>query len=214
MKPMKKLIIASIVLAIAVLFTSATIAQAGQYDGPTPMPSIDVDKMIAVPTGEKGSTDYVYRDNVSSNDYLFAPGAFVWYRVKVKNTSGRVLNDVTIRDYAPDYITLYENPGNYDGRDIVINVGTLQSNEEKEYTLKARISDQANFPADSSLVCPVNRVRAYNGETSDEDTAQLCAGRQVPGVKHVPQAGAEDGLLIMTVASALGYVGLKLRKIS
>ena len=200
----------------------------GSYEGEQPSLDILIDKEVGVPqTTKGGKLEYIYVDNLTTRDHRFSPFDTVFFRIKVKNTSDQNLQDVVITDFPPEFVELFENPGTKDGSNLVIKVGDLKADEEKEYIVKARIFEQAKLPADKGLFCVVNRVRVEaKNNVSDEDTAQLCVEKEVgagtptsPGVKggapkKVPAAGAEHGVLLMGLSGLLSYVGLKLRKIT
>jgi uncharacterized repeat protein (TIGR01451 family) len=118
--------------------------QYGPYEGKKPAPGISVDKKVGLPhTATKGGqTEYTYVDNLTSADRRFGPQEYVFFEIKVRNTSKVRLDDVVVRDYVPAYVELFENPGTFDGKDVVLKVGTLQPGEEKVYIFKARIMAQ------------------------------------------------------------------------
>ncbi len=193
--------------------------QYGPYEGKKPSPDISVDKKVGLPhTATKGGqTEYTYIDNLTSADRRFAPLEYVFFEIKVKNTSKVRLDNVVLRDFAPAYVELFENPGKFEGKDAVLNVGTLQPGEEKVYIFKGRIMAQNQLPADKGVICTVNKVRASNDRVADEDTAQFCIEKTVTGVnppKDIPKTGPEHGILIMFTALSSAYAGLKLRKSS
>jgi len=197
--------------------TTASNAQYGQYNPPPPSQSILIDKWVAKPTGQTkgGVTDYEYVDNLSPSDPRFSAQQYVMFRLKVKNTSSVSLYNVTVKDYVPAYLYPAEGPGNYDNtnRTVVFSAGDFAPDEEKWYYLKMQIVPVSQMPSDKGLFCVTNKAQAYNGNVSDDDTAQLCIEKQVvviPG-KPVPQAGPEMGILLMTGQIGLLALGLKIK---
>jgi uncharacterized repeat protein (TIGR01451 family) len=162
----------------------------------------------------KGGTTVEYVDNLGSSDYNFKPGETIYFQLKVKNTSTVVLNNVTVKDMLPTYLNALEGPGAYDSnsKTITIDVGTLQVNEEKIYTLKTVVVAQSSLPTDKNLICMVNTARATSVNTSDEDTAQLCAQNQVVNVTNVPSTGPEMNIFIMAGEGLLLAAGVYLKK--
>lgn len=207
-------------LALTTIYFSLTTvvsAQYGQYNPPPPTQSILIDKWVAKPTGQTkgGVTDYEYVDNLSPSDPRFSAQQYVMFRLKVKNTSSVILNNVTVKDYIPAYLYPAEGPGNYDSnsRTVVFNAGDFAPDEEKWYYLKMQVVPVNQMPADKGLFCVTNKAQAYNDKTSDEDTAQLCIEKQVsiPPGKPVPQAGPEMGILLMTGQLGLLALGFKIK---
>lgn len=187
----------------------------GQYGSDcTSNNSILIDKTVGKPVSTKGGTTVEYVDNLSSSDYTFKPGETVYFQLKVKNTSTVVLNNVTVKDILPSYLSALEGPGIYDSTNkvITIDVGTLQVNEEKVYTLKTNVVAQSSLPSDKNLICMVNTVKATSGNISDEDTAQLCAQKQVVNVTNVPSTGPEMNLLVVAGEGLLLTLGIYMKK--
>lgn len=190
----------ALAFAIALFSLTNTAVLADSYAGPSY--AIAIDKQVGFPTlGSDGKTTYSYVDNLGSNDFTFQPGGYVFYKVKVKNTSSVTLDNVVIKDFAPQYVDVFTTQ---------INVGTLQPQEEKEYSIQARV--QQNLP-NQSMTCVTNTAQASNDKVSAQDTAQLCIKQAVPAPKAIPSAGPEFGLVLTALSTAAGYLGLKLRKI-
>lgn len=219
---MKKLVL--FILAIVAFATVKNVSADqygcnGQYGGygdscPTNQ-SILIDKTVSKPgVITKGGTSTVeFVDNLSENDPHFKPEDFVYFQLKVKNTSDHAL-DITVKDSLPSYLDPIDGPGTYDSasRTITINAGTFQANEEKVYTLKTKLSNDAQLPSDKSIICLVNKAEANATGAYDSDTAQLCVEKQVTGVTKVPSAGPEMGLALLGAESALLGIGIFLKK--
>jgi len=223
---MKKLSL--LLTALTVLLLSTQAVSADQYEGDKPSAEILIDKQVCSPFQNKGGDlECTYVENLSTTDYRYSPLGYVFFRLRVKNTSTKVLNAVTIKDVAPDYVDLYENPGKLDGRTLVIDAGNFAAGEEKVFTVRSRVQSQDKMPSDKGLICVVNKATASNSDASDEDSSQFCIEKEVEQVstpgpsgqtkggvpKKVPSAGAEHGMLITALSGALGYFGLKLRRI-
>ena len=212
---MKKIIF---ILTFAVFFF--TPKSFAQYQAPTPATSINIDKLIGQPIDSKGGVTYNYVDNISVNDYIFSPLNYLFFKVKVKNTSNIDLNNVVIYDYKPDYSELFSDPGIYDDSNkiLTINVGGLKANEEKEYLIRGRVLSADQLPATGKISCPTNRVRVESDSASDEDNTQYCVqnkAKVTPApVKTVPKAGPELNFVILVGTGALFYLGIKLKPTS
>lgn len=210
----------STVLALFLCIASTAQAQY-TYEQPSPSSSIVIDKTVGKPgVATKGGTVSVeYVQNLSSTDYKFAPGADVWFRLAVKNTSNQALTNVTVKDYLPAYLEPVEGAGTFDknSNTITIDAGNFAVSEEKVYELKTRVKPQSSLPADKGLFCVTNNSEAYTDKVKDDDAAGLCIEKQVTlkgGTPEVPKAGAELSLIITALSTAAGFAGLKLRKVS
>jgi hypothetical protein len=184
---------------------------AQQY-GPSPSHSILIDKLVGKP--ENNNIKYV--DNLSVSDYKFSPSNDVYFQIKVKNTSSEKLSNITVRDYLPEFIDAIEGPGEFDfnNHQITIKAGDFEANQEKVYVLKTRIFNQDKLPSDKGLFCEVNKAEAYNDKAYSIDQSNFCFEKQVGTTPNTPKAGPENNILIISLASLMGFVGFKLRKIN
>src|SRR3990167_5446710 len=97
-------------LAAILLFAGSILpvfAQYGPYGGPDISKSILLDKKVGGPNQSKGSS-VEYLDNLSSSDYRFSPGQFVYFKINVKNTSNTKIYGITVKEFVPSYLTLVE----------------------------------------------------------------------------------------------------------
>lgn len=215
----KQIVIAALLFTaiMAIVSTADAAGQYGPYGGGEQSANIMVDKLVAVPTDNKGGITYTYVDNLSRNDYKFKSGNYIWFKIKVQNTSNKTLENVTLEDTFPQYLEVFPNGYIYDAqtRKLTLNLGTLKAGETKEVTLKARVLPQNQLPADKGLFCIVNTVKAWSGNVADSDNAQLCIEKQVIGTttppKEIPKTGAELPLML-SLSGAIGFIGTKLRR--
>lgn len=196
---MKNTII-SLAMATTLLVNGAGAVMADSYSVPQHSYSIAIDKQVAFPELKDGKTVYTYVDNLGSNDYAFVPGGYIFFKVKVKNTSSTNLDNVVLKDYAPQYVDVFTTE---------IAVGTLQPQEEKEYIIQARV--QQNTP-NQAMTCVTNTAHVSNDKTSAQDTAGLCIRKVMAPPETIPTAGPEFGLGMTALSAVAGYFGLKLRK--
>lgn len=213
----KKLIsILTLSVALSISVPSVFAGQYGQYEQPAPVESILVDKQVSKPIFKTkgGTTQYEYVDNLTPSDVRFQPGMDIYFKVRVKNTSTVVLNNVMVTDKVPWYLEPIEGPGAYDAgtRAISFNAGTFKSDEEKIFYFKMQWFAQDKLPADRGLMCASNYVRAYTNNASDDDTAQACVEKQVLAVKVAPKAGPEMNILLIVGQLGMLGLGLKLKK--
>jgi len=207
---------------IALYFCAATtIGAQYTYEQPSPSASIVIDKTVGKPgvVTKGGNMNVEYVQNLGSVDYKYAPGADVWFKLAVKNTSNQALVNVTVKDILPAYIEPVEGAGTFDKNTntITINAGNFAIAEEKVFELKTKVMSQSALPSDKGLFCITNNAEAYTDKVKDTDSATLCIEKQVTlkgGTPEVPKAGAEMGLVISLFSGALGVAGLKLRKVS
>lgn len=213
---MKKLFLFTAGLSIFLI--SATFAFAdsgyGQYGGPSDKGIVTVDKFVAMPRNAKGGVSYEYVDNLGPQNYKFGPESYIFFKLKVRNTSESTVRDITVTDTFPEFLQIFEDTGKLDksNRKVTIKIDELKNGEEKEYNLKARVLTQDKLPQDKGLFCLTNQANLTSPLGTDADTAQFCIEKQVLGTQEVPSAGAEFGLAVTALSSAFGALGIKLRK--
>lgn len=204
-------------LALPVSADSGSYGQYGQYGQPAPSEKVLIDKMVSLPifTETKGGvSEREYVDNLSPSDQKYRPGQQVYFQIKVKNPSDSLLENITVKDYLPDYLEPIQGPGDFDPQERVITftIDSLGPNEEKIFYLLTEIFPQDQLPADQGLICLTNRVEVNTNQTSDEDSSQFCLEKEVLGAEEVPQAGPELGLFVFGIELTALASGVALRK--
>lgn len=184
---------------------------AGSYDSPVHR-SIMIDKKVGMPSNTKGGSVTVFYDNIPAQTYSFSPNQDVTYTLKVKNTSGVALTNVIVKDFGPSYMYLKAVGGTLDEgtQTLTIQAGDMAVNEEKSFTVHARIKPASQIP--TGTVCATNKAHASADGVSDTDTAQLCIKNGTAAT--IPTTGPESGLALLGLASAMGYIGMRLRKLA
>lgn len=166
----------SLLIALFLVASSPVLAQYGGGGGDDL--SVLIDKTIAKPgTCSKGNpSSGNYRDNLSSSsDEIFQPSELICFRVRVKNTSNRTLDDIVVRDIFPEYVNPLVGPGVYDAerREIRYEIDSLGEDQENIQYIEARIVDTNDLPDSDSIIRQVNKVDARSENAFDEDTAQF-----------------------------------------
>lgn len=213
---MKKLLVLSLLFGMLLLALPKSVSADegcsvayGQYGECPPSVTILMDKMVRKPDVDE------FVDNLSSSDPRFGAEDEVFFRLKVKNTSNAKLNDVTVKDFVPDFLEAVDMTGgsfDSDSREVTISAGDFDPDEEKIYTLKFKVVNQDSLPSDRSLICEVNKAQASADDVSDEDTSQFCIEKQILGVSEVPSAGPEMGLALLAGQFAALGAGIFLKK--
>ena len=217
MSMVKQIVICT--LFLTVIFSPAFVhADSGcdtLYSTCTPSQSIIVDKTVGkVVVNADSSTSLIYVDNLTTSDPRFHSGDYIYFRIRVKNTSSVSINNITAKDWIPSYIEPVEGPGTYDGkaRTVTWDAGSFGIGEEKFYTFKMQIDSPQYLPADKGLFCLINKAEAGNGTVYNSDTAQFCVEKQVTNVVTTPKAGPEFAMLIPLFSLLTGSIGIWIKK--
>lgn len=221
---MKKLIVlAAAVLAVSFISVKSANAQYGcsdngQYGGcPTPE-SIMIDKTVGkvISTGSNSAT-IQYVDNLSENDPKFKAGDFVYFQLRVKNTSDKTENNIRVDDFVPSYLDPVEGPGTFDSnaRKITFFISSLTPGQETTYTLKMQVKSNDQLNAINGGVCENNEGAVAVDTVNDADTAQFCVTKTAPavmGVTQVPSTGPENWIAVVMASVASIGIGVALKR--
>jgi len=181
--------------------------------------NISVNKTVQDPKSK------VYVDNLGNNDTKYSPDQTVNFKIVVTNTGNDTLNDVTVQDALPQYLTFTGKNGTYDtnSRTATFTIGTLKADESRTIDVQTKVVAANALPNDQGITCVVNRAVAVSHDLTSEDNAQLCIQKTVlgttkggnvvypvPSAKTTPPTGPEALTLIGLLPTALA--GFMLRK--
>ncbi|KKR48826.1 MAG: hypothetical protein UU81_C0005G0019 [Microgenomates group bacterium GW2011_GWC1_41_8] len=208
MKKLFYLLIASVAFLLSVSTVSANYGCA-LYGGECPTASqIIVDKLIRDPRS-KGET---YVDNLLLSDYKFSPGEDIIFKIVIKNTGNKTIDNVKVFDTIPpvaNYVLLSGEPRE-SIRELTRDLGSLGAGESKNWFIRMRVKPGSQVPAGTVCGDPhaINRVRVSANDMPDsQDTSAFCVQKTVMGVTTQPEAGSET-LLIAAGLITLAGIGL------
>lgn len=132
--------------------------------------NILVDKKVKDPV----SGNFV--NNIDMSQTPFAPGDHVFFRIGVTNISNSTLKNITVMDNLPQFLTVVQTPGTYDGaqRRISITLDSLKANETKSYDIELVISPLDALNGTGTTFCLSNQAVAKIDTHVSNDTAQIC----------------------------------------
>lgn len=180
-------------LALALIFVPAKKAIGNYYyGGGEEEVDVLIDKMVKDPGNDK------YVDNLSVSDYKFSAEQEVIFRLTVKNTGDKTLNDVEVKDILPSYIDFVSGPGSWDSgnRTLKFDFDDLDPGESRDFEVKGRIKSESDLP--EGRVCVTNKGEVRVEDEYDEDTAGLCIGKEVKE-EVLPPTGLGTMLLVGTL---------------
>ena len=180
-----------------------------------------IDKKVMQPTKGGG-----YVDNLTINDAHFQAGGNASFQITLTNTGSQTINQLTVVDTLPSYLTFVAGPGTYnaDNHTITYTISNLEVGKSDQQTYTTAIADQKTLPQNQNVICLNNNVTGNdnNGDTAS-DTSSLCVENPVtptsvptPKVfgtippKSVPNTGPEMLPLLGLIPAGLS--GLFLRR--
>lgn len=174
--------------------------------------SFTVDKQVQKPT--KGGE---FVNNLGANDEKFAPGATVQFKIFIKNTGNKAIENINVVDNLPDHL-IWVSGGKNNGQQVTYTINKLDPGKSHTGNLTVKVADANNLPNDKSVICIINTVKATQDGHSATDTTQLCIEKgmkqkdggpvvhQTPPLKETPQTGAGAlSLAALIPAGALGF---------
>lgn len=205
-------------IATAAIFIASTSDTSAQYGCPPygaecpPASKIVVDKTVRDPRA-KGD---VYVDNLTIADYKFAPGEDVIFKITIKNTGDRDVENIEAVDLIPvlNDVLLASGDTRSSIREITKSFGTLKSGETKTWYIRTRVKGAESIPAGTVCGDPkaINRVTVHAKDMPDtSDTSSFCIQKTVLGTTKQPETGAEMYLIATALAGlvGVGFVGNK-----
>jgi uncharacterized repeat protein (TIGR01451 family) len=193
-------------LSALVIVKATVLAETGGYfyGGGVPSAEIMVDKLVKEPS--KG----IFVDNLGPTDYKYGPEQEINFKVIVKNTGNRELNDIQLRDVFPFYLDFVNGPNNHvwqaASHEMTVPLGVLKPGESIEFITTGKVKPKADLPADKSLVCLTNWVEVKSENVIDADSAGLC----IQNLSFLPATGPSLLPIILTIG--LGVSGIVLVK--
>ncbi len=226
---MKK--ISTLLATIAIFFVAVgTVTAAGEsncqiaYGGgevcPPKQVKFTINKLV-----QKSGKGGEFVENLTTHDPKFAPGQNVNFRIVIENTGDRDITNLNVVDEFGEFLTFVAGVGNANAGAKQINfaVGTLVKGEKREFIIAAKTAEQGLLPANQTVTCTQNVVKASVSEGSvAQDSAQICIEKQVLGttpapqifekqkVKEVPATGPEMAFLFGLIPT--GLAGIYLRR--
>ena len=175
-----------------------------------------------VQTSGKGGE---FIENLTTGDPKFATGQNVNFKIVVENTGDSDITNLNVVDEFGEFLTFVAGVGNANqgAKQITFVVGTLKKGEKREFIITAKTAEQGLLPANQTVTCTQNMVKASVSEGSvAQDSAQICIEKQILGitpapqilekqkVKEIPATGPE--LLGLAALAPLGALGIYLRR--
>lgn len=162
-----------------------------------------------------GNNNPIYVENLSMEDNKLQAGAYMTFRLTVKNNSNQEFDQVQVRDIFPPYMSYVSGGPSgtvYDAqsRTMTAYLDDLKAGESRVLIITAKAEEAASFPADKANFCVVNTAQVKKDDRFDEDTAQICLkAPDVKGVTTLPKAGFNDIAMVLPFA-LLGITGIGL----
>ena len=164
-------------------------------------------------------------DNLSMNDEKFAPEQQITFKITVKNTGDKTIEDLDVADILPQELVFVSGPGNFDTntRTLSYRIESLDAGKTHENTFVVKSKPANELPADKGIICTTNTARSVAQDNSTaQDTSEVCIQKSVvtkPGtpqvfkggtVKETPSTGPEMLALIGLIPA--GAAGMYLRR--
>lgn len=194
----KKALVLGIFLLLSYLATLGPVQAAGAvrcetfYGGQrcVPVGQLQVNKKVFDPTTK------TFLDNLLPSGHRFVSGEEVTFTIDIKNVSEVTVNSITFTDTLPSFLT-------WSGGDPLTSaIGSLAPGQTINKTIRAKVTAATG-------TCAVNKATASSPDSTDTDTAQVCAA--LP--PEVPAAGPANWALVLSAPVWLGSIGWYLRKI-
>ena len=197
-----KLLIAFLALCTGVV-TMPKFAMAQYAPKQTITNPLSIDKLVK-PINDDKIKDFV--DNIDASQKLFVKGDVLEYKIVVKNIGTSTVNNIEVTDYLPKYMSLVFYPGtfNKNTNEIKFTVDSLDSNQSKDYIIRAKLAEVPTTKTVGAKIKLTNRATGRVLGFYDTDTASFYVALTV-----IPATGASDiliktALVLVLAGSAFG----------
>ena len=173
-----------------------------------------IDKKVLAPT--KGGS---FVDNLGFNDAKFQPGDQVSFKITLKNTGDKTIDQITVVDTLPSYLSFNSGPGTVSNNVVTYIIKNLAVGATNEQTIVLNIANADALPKDQGVMCLTNNVKG-NDNQSDvaNDSSAFCIQKEAmtPKVfttvppKSIPNTGPEMLPLLGLIPA--GIAGFTLRR--
>lgn len=105
----------------------------------------------------------------------FSANQIVTFQILVKNTGGNVIQQTSIRDTFPGFVSFVSGNGIFDNntKTLTFTTDNLAPNEERPFIIKGRTSDLKDLP--DGVTCVVNQaIATTNAGQMSQDNSQFC----------------------------------------
>jgi uncharacterized repeat protein (TIGR01451 family) len=147
--------------------------------------SLVVDKKIRDPRSDR------FVDQLSSTYPRYAPDQTVVFQITLHNTGNRAIEDITVTDIFPQYVSFTKGPGEFDtaNNTLMFVFSKLDAGQSRSFTIEGKVAPARSIPATAGITCVVNQARGEKDRNVSTDNTQFClqtAGTQ-PQQNATPQ---------------------------
>lgn len=173
-----------------------------------------IDKKVLAPT--KGGT---FVDNLGFNDAKFQPGDQVSFKIILRNTGDKAIDQLTVVDTLPSNVTFNSGPGTVSNNTVTYIIKNLAVGASNEQTIVVNIGNIDTLPKDQGVMCLTNNVKGNdNNSAVANDSSSFCIEKaaMTPKVfttvppKSIPNTGPEMLPLLGLIPA--GIAGFTLRR--
>jgi uncharacterized repeat protein (TIGR01451 family) len=142
---------------------------------------LTLDKKVRNPVSNQ------YVENMGINDPKFSPNQQVLFQVNVRNKGSRAIEDVSVTDTFPQYVSFIKGPGQFDRstNTITFSIDKLEAGQSRTVTIEGKIAQANAIPGTTGIACVVNQAAAIKGRHNASDNTQFCLQKtgqdQTPG---------------------------------
>jgi uncharacterized repeat protein (TIGR01451 family) len=122
------------------------------------------------------------------NDPKYTPGQTVPFQLAVTNTGNTTLNNVTVQDIFPQYVTYVSGNGTYDAntKTLTFTIGTLNAGQTQTFIVQGQVVAASQIPGNNGITCVVNQSIASDNGAQSQDNAQFCIQQPVLSTSQTP----------------------------
>lgn len=132
--------------------------------------SLVIDKKIRNPQTDQ------FVDHLNITDPRYAPDQTVVFQVTLRNTGNRALEDITVTDTFPQYVSFSKGPGEFDKAQntLIFAFNKLEGGQSRSFTIEGKVASAQSIQATGGVTCVVNQARGEKDRNVSTDNTQFC----------------------------------------
>lgn len=155
-------------------------------------------------------------DSLSITDAKLLVNQTVTFHLTLTNTDKKIINNITVTDTIPQYLTFVSGDGKLDEikNTVSFTIDKLNPGEAKTHLLRMIVAPIVQSSPAQDTTCTINQAKATYAENNiSQDNVQFCIDTRILGEQTVSQTPATGaGILALIGLIPAGLAGIFLRK--
>jgi len=149
-----------------------------------------IDKKLRAPNSNQ------FVDGTKLTDPKFAPGQTVLFQLTLRNTGNRVIEDITVIDTFPRFVSFVKGPGQFNRatNTLTFSVDKLEAGQNRVIAIEGKVAAANTIPGTNTVSCIVNQATATQGRNRATDNTEFCLQKGAQPAIPTPTKAVQPGV--------------------